>query len=112
MNVVERDLKFRRDNSTVVYKDKVMVDLSKVQQNAQAKIYSGVTADFQGTPTRFAIDGSLRPFNIQMTSLSPKGLVLAIVENRLEVDGMVVDENIQDAYEFLWERDIFTKNRA
>lgn len=74
-----RDVHFQRDNSTVVFNSNVIIDLSKVPNNAKAKVYSGFEMDHQGLETRFRVDDSSFSFDIQFSSLSPKGLIRAII---------------------------------
>lgn len=94
-------VKFIRERSVVTFDDKILVDLREVNMEAKAHVFSGVTADFDGIETSFSIIDSSHPFNIEITALSPAGLVQAIIENRLEIDGMEVTEKIQHAYEYL-----------
>ncbi len=70
---------------------------------ARAVIFSGLTVDFSGYKTNFSFNGSRCPFDFDIISLSPTGLIQAIIENRLEIDGMIVSGNIYKAYDFLWE---------
>lgn len=100
---------FDAQNSHLSFDGKVIVDLSKVQDCAKATLYSGVTADFTGFETEFQMNASNYPFDLRITTLSPTGLIKAIVENRLEVEGMVVSTFIQEVYSYLDENDPLLK---
>ncbi len=93
--------KFDRKNNTISFKGDVIVDMSLVPSSAKAKFYSGVNEDHIGFDTNFCVTESSSPFDLNVTSLSPTGLVKAIIENSLKVEGMVVSQNINDAYSFL-----------
>ncbi len=95
------DFNYDQENKNISFDGDIVVDVSQVPQQAKATIYSGVTADFDGFETEFQVNASKRPFDLKITTLSPTGLIKAIVENRLEVEGMLVSNAIQRAYTYL-----------
>lgn len=72
---------------------------------AKATVYSGVVTDLNGYDTRLNVNDTHKPFDLSIVSLAPCGLIKAIVENRLEVEGMVVDQHIHEAYACLRDKD-------
>ncbi len=48
--------------------------------------------------TRFSINGSKKPLQIDESSLSVNGFLRAVVENRFEVEGMRVSETVMEVY--------------
>jgi hypothetical protein len=101
MDTLHKKVKFNKSTRSILFDEKNIVDMSNVQQSAYGKVYSGVTEDFVGTEIRLMIEDSDFPFNIELASFSPAGLVMAIVKNRLEVEGMVASDEIQAAYEYI-----------
>ncbi len=101
MSQLQKVFKFDRTNNTISFKGDVVVDMSLVAPVAKAKIFSGVNLDYVGFDTDFCVTKSNPPFDLQITSLSPTGLIKAIVENCLQVEGMIVSQTINDAYIFL-----------
>ena len=92
---------YDKRDKTILFGDKRIVDMSKVPENAPGKAYSKVTTDSFGADIRLVIEDSLYPFNIQLASFTPAGFVRAIVENRLEVEGMVSIAEIRGAYDYI-----------
>ncbi len=101
MNPAISTLSYQRDNSTIVFNKNIIVDLNKVPRNAKARIHFAFKMDSPSVETYFTIEDSNFPFHIEFASFTPKTLVRVIVENHLEVEGMVVHEDIQDAYDFI-----------
>ncbi len=101
MSQLQKTFTFDRAKSTISFKGDVIVDMSLVPHMAKAKIFSGVSTDCLGFDTDFCVTDSTSPFDLQITSLSPTGLIKAIVENCLQVEGMIVSQNIDKAYTFL-----------
>ena len=101
MDTSHDKVRYNRSDKSIVFDEKNIVDMSKVPENANGKIFSGVTEDYTGTDFRLVIEDSYFPFNIELASLSPAGFVMAIVKNRLEVEGMVTSDEIQSAYDYI-----------
>lgn len=96
---------FDTNSNHISFNGKVIVDFSMVQNSAKATLYSGVSEDLYSFETEFQLTGSNSPFDLKITALSPTGLIRAIVENRLEVEGMVVSKSIEEVYTYLDEND-------
>ncbi len=101
MSQLHKTFTFDRAKGTISFKGDVIVDMSMVPHMAKAKLFSGVNMDCLGFDTDFCVTNSSSPFDLQITSLSPTGLIKAIVENCLQVEGMIISQNIDDAYSFL-----------
>ncbi len=110
MNSTARSLRYQRDTSTVVFNENIIVDLNMVPRNAKAKIHSAFKMDSPCVETIFTIDDSNFSFHIEFASFNPKTFIRTIVENHLEVEGMVVYEDIQDAYDFIVNRELRLEN--
>jgi hypothetical protein len=94
-------LLFIKDKGIITYQDRLAVDLSKVRPRAKARAYSGLTSDFQGYETDFSVDDANKPFQLASLRLSVSAFIQAVVENRLEIDGMCIDDSIIDIYRLL-----------
>lgn len=92
---------FIKDKGVITYQDRVVVDLSNIRYQAKAWAYSGLTSDFQGYETDFSVDDGKKPFQLASLRLSVAAFIQAVVENRLEIDGMFVDDSIIDIYRLL-----------
>ncbi len=101
MSIYSKVFSFDRNHNTISFKGDIIVDMSLVPPVAKAKIYSGLNEDCDGIDTAFSVTESTSPFNLQITSLSATGLIKALVENCLQVEGMVVKKKIDEAYIFL-----------
>jgi hypothetical protein len=89
---------FIKDKGVITYQDRVIVDLSNIRHQAKAWAYSGLTSDFQGYETDFLVDDGKKPFQLASLRLSVAAFIQSVVENRLEIDGMFVDDSIIDIY--------------
>lgn len=98
-------VKYDRNSKTISFNGTTIVDMSLVPKTAKATFYSGVTVDFQGFDTAFKFDSTKTLFDLQVAAFSATGFIRAIVENRLEVEGMVVSDVIHQAYAYLREND-------
>ncbi len=103
MRTYHEDLNYDKENMRISFLGDMIVDVSKVPQRAKATIYSVLSSDFEGVKTEFQVNGTQQPFDIKLATLSPTGLIKAIVENRLEVEGMIVSTAIEKAYTYLEE---------
>ncbi len=101
MSKLLKSFTYDREKNTISFKGDIIVDMSMVPQMAKAKIFSAVSMDCNGIDTDFCVTDSFSPFDLQITSLSPTGLIMAIVENCLQVEGMIVSQNINEAYGYL-----------
>ncbi len=108
MPSTKKQLAFNIENLTVTFDNNVIIDLNGVPHPAEAKLYSGVTSDFKGIDLAFEVVDSTNPFHLCFTKLTVTGFVLALIENRLELEGMVVDERILEAYDYIIDRCDFT----
>ncbi|WP_163341012.1 hypothetical protein [Desulfopila sp. IMCC35008] len=98
MTTFDSLLNFHADSLTITYKDRVIVDLSNVPKSAKARIYSGYTSDTTGIKTPFNVIDSEQPFDLGFTLLSLQSFLYILVENRLELDGMSVEDDFIEAY--------------
>lgn len=103
MEQASERLAYDREKAAVIYRGKTVISLAGVDGQAPARIYSSISADAGGMETRFAITASTKPFQIDESSLSVNGLLRAVVENRFEVEGMLVSETIGEVYSQLFE---------
>lgn len=103
MVTLSNKVRYSKLDNSIIFKDKSIVDLSGVPENAKGKVFSGIAEDHTGTEFRLSIDDSHFPFNIQLASFSPAGFVMAVVKNRIEVEGMVTSDEIQHAYDYISE---------
>ncbi len=101
MNSTAYTFQFHRDDATVVFNGRIVVDLQKVPSNAKAKVHSAFQLHSPYVETNFTIDDSRSPFHVEFASFTPKTLIKAIIENHLEIEGMIVHEDIQEAYDFI-----------
>lgn len=92
---------FVKDKGIITYRERTVVDLSKVGPRARARVYSGLISDFQGYETDFSFDHANKPFLLASLRLSVAAFIQAVVENRLEIEGMSVDDTIIDIYRLL-----------
>jgi len=97
---------YDREKNTIYFNGTVIVDMSRVPEKAKAVVYSAVTVDLRGFDIEFQINRSSFPFDLKFAALSPVGLIKAIMENRLEVEGMVVSTEIQEAYKKIGSNDL------
>jgi len=112
MNSARDTVKYDRNSNTISFKGTAIIDMSLVPETAKATFYSGVTIDFQGFDTVLKFDSTKMPFDLQVAAFNATGFIRAIVENRLEVEGMVVSNVIQKAYEYLRENDLINKRSS
>ncbi len=101
MSYTAYTFQFHKDDATVLFNGRIVVDLHKVPNNAKAKVHSAFQFQSPCVETNFTIDDSKVPFHVDFVSFTPKALIKAIIENHLEVEGMIVHEDIQDAYDYI-----------
>lgn len=110
MNTFNSQLIFHTGSSTITYKDRVIVDLSNVPKSAQAKIYAGYTTDTAGINTSFKVIDSEQSFDLGFTILSLQSFLCILVENRLELEGMRVEDTVIEAYSDMIDKHFLSKN--
>ncbi len=98
MKTTKQSLEFIKESKTILFNGQVVVDMSLVPESAKATFFSGVNEDNRGYDTDFRITDSRSPFDLQVASLSLRGFIMAIVKNRLQIEGMIVSESINDTY--------------
>ena len=99
------NLIFDRRKKTIEYNGAVIIDVRRVKGKAKARLFSRSEIDTCGYITVFSILKEEKPFDLGFMSLSAKAFVTAVIENRLEIEGMQVSEDIEDAYRNLWQTD-------
>ena len=99
------NLIFDRRKKTIEYNGAVIIDIRRVKGKAKARLFSRSENDICGYTTVFSILQEDKPFDLGFMSLSTKGLVTAVIENRLEIEGMQVSGDIEDAYRNIWPTD-------
>lgn len=110
MTTYADQLTFNTANLTISFKGKVVIDLTEIPENPSARIYSGLSSDFEGMPTTFSIQRfGQNPFNIGNTRLSLKAFLYSLVENRVEVEGMIIHDNLMEVYSHTIDRQHFTR---
>ena len=92
---------FDRSNKIIEFNGAVIIDLGPVAGEAKARLYSKSEDDTLGYDTVFSIRSAGKPFDFGFLSLSPEGLVTAAIENRLEIEGMLVNQGLEDAYKHI-----------
>ena len=90
--------------TTIQFNDETIIDLSNVSKQASAMLFSASTTDFGGIKTTFSIHDSQIPFSIAAMPFSVSGFIRAVVENRIEIEGMIITPRIMDAYDFVTNR--------
>jgi len=95
---------FDRSNKIIEFNDEVIIDLGPVAGEAKARLYSKSEDDTLGYDTVFSILNTEKPFDFGFLSLSPEGFVTVAIENRLEIEGMLISEGLEDAYKHIWSR--------
>lgn len=104
MNTKRDTVKYDRNSNIISFNGTTVVDMNLVPETAKATVYSGVSVDAPGFDTVFQVDSTNNaPFDLQVAAFTATGFIRAIVENRLEVEGMVVSDVIEQAYAHLWE---------
>lgn len=77
-----------------------VVDLSSVQNGSKAILYSKVAEQGSSFETTFCFDENRqRPFSLAVLPLTPANLIRTIIENKLQIEGLVCSEEINVAYE-------------
>jgi hypothetical protein len=97
-----KSIAFDRTNKIIVFNGAVIIDLRLVAGKAKARLYSKSKDDTIGYDTVFSIQNTDKPFDFGFLSLSPEGFVTAAIENRLEIEGMLISEGLDDAYKHIW----------
>lgn len=90
---------YDKSMQAILIDGKNVVDLSSVENGATAILYSRVAGEgeeFQST-FRFEVD-EYRPFWLDFSYLSPAALIIVIVENRLQLDGLTYSPEINKVY--------------
>lgn len=100
--MTEHRLQYDSDRAEIHYRGKAVISLGRAARGAPARIYSRAQDDCCGVPARFFVTGASRPFRIDEAALSAKGLLRAVVENRFEAEGMVVDDSVDEVYRILF----------
>lgn len=96
--------RFSPENKAICYRGKTVVDLAEVAPGAGARLFSGATTDFVGLDTTFSLADGPKPFVLASTPLSVGCFIRAIVENRVQIEGMVTDREITEVYRQLVNR--------
>ncbi len=109
MNMKRDTVRYDSNSNTISINGTTIVDMSLVPETAKVTFYSGVTTDFQGFDTVLKFDNTNTPFDLQVAAFSVTGFIRAIVENRLEVEGMVVCDVIHQVYTNLCENDLYSQ---
>lgn len=99
------NLIFDRTKKTIEYNGVVIIDVRQVKTKTNARVFSRSENDTCGYTTVFSIVKEEKPFYLGFMSLSAKGFVTAVIENRLEIEGMRVGEDIEEAYRNIWRTD-------
>jgi hypothetical protein len=97
-----KSIAFDRTNKIIVFNGAVIIDLRLVAGKAKARLYSKSEDDTIGYDTDFSILNTEKPFDFGFLSLNTEGFVTAAVENRLEIEGMLINEGLKDAYKHIW----------
>lgn len=98
------DLVFDRDGRTIRYNGNVIIDFGPVSAGAKARLYSKLDKDTLGYETVFTIREERKPFDLGFLILGTEGFIAAAVENRLEIEGMLIHDGIQEAYREVWSK--------
>jgi|GEM_PF-653505 len=98
-------VKFDRANRIITFEGKVIVDLRLIGTPSKARLYSKSGSDATGLSTDFSISETMLPFDFGFFSLGTAGFIAAAIENKLEIDGMLVLNGIEDAYRHVWMSD-------
>jgi hypothetical protein len=92
---------FDRSNKIIEFNGAAIIDLGPVAGEAKARFYSKSEDDTLGYDTVFSIRSTGKPFDFGFLSLSSEGFVTAAIENRLEIEGMLVNQGLEDAYQHI-----------
>jgi len=95
------DVSFDKGSKIIKFNDTVIIDLGPVTGKAKARVYSKLKEDTLGIATVFSILNTEKPFDFGFLSLSTEGFVTAAIENRVEIEGMLVNEGLEDAYKHI-----------
>ena len=95
---------FDKRSKIIKFNGDVIIDLGPVAEGAKARLYSKSQSDSLCYTTDFSIRDAGKPFDFGFLSLNPEGFVTAAVENRLEIEGMRVNQGLQDAYRYIWSK--------
>ena len=95
---------FDRSNKIIEFNGAVIIDLGPVAGEAKARLYSKSEDDTLGYDTVFSILNTEKPFDFGFLSLSAEGFVTTAIENRLEIEGMLISEGLEDAYKHIRSR--------
>jgi hypothetical protein len=99
---VRNQVIFNRSKKVINFDGTVIIDLRPVAENAKARLFSKLEKDAFSYDTVFSIQNTEKPFHFGSLLLGTEGFVAAVVENRLEIEGMLVKEGIEDAYKHIW----------
>jgi hypothetical protein len=95
------DVTFDKGSKIIKFNGTVIIDLGPVAGKAKARLYSRLEKDTHGYATVFSIRNTEKPFDFGFLSLSTEGFVTAAIENRVEIEGMLVNEGLEDAYKHI-----------
>jgi hypothetical protein len=99
---MRNDVTFDESNKIIKFNGAVIIDLGPVTGKAKARVYSRLKEDTLGIATVFSIRNAEKPFDFGFLSLSTEGFVTAAIENRVEIEGMLINEGLGDAYRHIW----------
>ncbi len=102
MNVFSNEIAFSQNDRVITVNGSEVINLKHVPEKAKAIIYSKVDSEYSGCETSLAFENSRSPFDFTFFKLTPAGLIAAVKENRLEIDGMIIHETLDEAYAHLW----------
>jgi len=101
-SVTRGDVRYDKNMRVITIKGRTIIDLQHVPENAEVIVYSKQDFDHGGHKTSLTFKDSRQPFDFKFFTLTPEGLIAAIIENHLEVEGMIIHETLNEAYDQLW----------